>query len=134
MQDYNYLHTNCFEITVELSMVKNPRESTLSTEWNNNKNALLEYMKWVHKGVKGTVTDADGKPIPGASISVFDNVANKQIDHIVRSNAPFGDYYRILIPGTYSVTVSASGYQSATSRVTVTSGNAAILDFTLSSN
>ena len=53
MQDYNYRNTNCFEITLELSCVKYPRESKLQRFWNDNKNALIEYMKQVHNGIKG---------------------------------------------------------------------------------
>ena len=47
MQDYNYLHSNCFEITVELSCCKYPPSSELTQEWNNNKEALLAFMEQV---------------------------------------------------------------------------------------
>lgn len=44
MQDFNYLATNCFEITLELSCEKFPSASRLEQFWNDNKNALLEFM------------------------------------------------------------------------------------------
>ena len=47
MQDYNYLHSNCFEITVELSCCKYPHSQELTTEWDNNREALLAYMEQV---------------------------------------------------------------------------------------
>ena len=47
MQDYNYLHSNCFEITVELSCCKYPLASQLATEWDNNRESLLAYMEMV---------------------------------------------------------------------------------------
>lgn len=47
MQDYNYLHSNCFEITVELSCCKYPPVSRLPIEWLNNKESLLAYMEQV---------------------------------------------------------------------------------------
>ena len=53
MQDYNYRHTNCFEITLELSCIKYPSETLLPKFWDENKNALMEYMKQVHVGIKG---------------------------------------------------------------------------------
>ena len=47
MQDYNYLHSNCFEITIELSCCKYPHRSELAKEWENNREALLAYMEQV---------------------------------------------------------------------------------------
>eukprot|EP01091_Cochliopodium_minus_P020757 TRINITY_DN9174_c0_g1_i1.p1 TRINITY_DN9174_c0_g1~~TRINITY_DN9174_c0_g1_i1.p1 ORF type:complete len:463 (-),score=79.98 TRINITY_DN9174_c0_g1_i1:21-1409(-) len=129
MQDWNYLNTNDLEITVELSYSKYPAESTLETEWNNNKNALIEYIKFVHRGVRGLVIDqSSNKGICGAIISVFDHSRNATIDHKVKSNE-MGDYYRLLVPGQYSITVSATNYQQQTKTVFVTNPNASQLDF-----
>lgn len=47
MNDFSYLHTNCFEITVELSCDKFPHETELPQEWENNKEALLTYLEQV---------------------------------------------------------------------------------------
>lgn len=47
MNDFSYLHTNCFEITVELSCDKFPHENELPQEWENNKDALLTYLEQV---------------------------------------------------------------------------------------
>ena len=44
MQDFNYEHSNCFEITVELTCCKYPDGSTLVDEWNNNKESMLNYI------------------------------------------------------------------------------------------
>ena len=67
MQDYNYLHSNTFEITLELSCCKFPEPSTLPMFWKNNRKSLLEFMKQVHIGVKGTITDEQGN-CPGLSL------------------------------------------------------------------
>lgn len=50
MNDFSYLHTNCFEITVELSCDKFPHASELPAEWDNNKESLLLYMEQVRPG------------------------------------------------------------------------------------
>jgi hypothetical protein len=44
MQDFNYLSSNDFEITLELGCDKYPQASALRDEWENNKNALIQYM------------------------------------------------------------------------------------------
>ena len=47
MSDFNYLHTNCYEITVELGCDKFPSEEELYPEWIRNKEALLSFMESV---------------------------------------------------------------------------------------
>ncbi|KAM8732666.1 putative carboxypeptidase X1 [Acanthopagrus schlegelii] len=104
MNDFSYLHTNCFEVTVELSCDKFPHASELPIEWENNKESLLIYMEQVHRGIKGVVRDKDTEAgIADAIIKVDD------INHHIRSVAD-GDYWRLLNPGEYKVTVSAEGY------------------------
>ncbi|KAI6069781.1 putative carboxypeptidase X1 [Aix galericulata] len=71
MNDFSYLHTNCFEITVELSCDKFPHASELPAEWENNRESLLLYMEQVHRGIKGVVRDAETEQgIANAIISV----------------------------------------------------------------
>ncbi|KAG8004279.1 putative carboxypeptidase X1 [Nibea albiflora] len=104
MNDFSYLHTNCFEVTVELSCDKFPHASELPIEWENNRESLLVYMEQVHRGIKGVVRDKDTEAgIADAIIKVDD------IDHHIRSVAD-GDYWRLLNPGEYRVTASAEGY------------------------
>lgn len=47
MSDFNYLHSNCFEITVELGCVKFPPEEALYTLWQHNKEPLLNFVEMV---------------------------------------------------------------------------------------
>ncbi|XP_062841147.1 probable carboxypeptidase X1 [Trichomycterus rosablanca] len=104
MNDFSYLHTNCFEVTVELSCDKFPHASELPIEWKNNKESLLVYMEQVHRGIRGVIRDKEtGTGIANAIIKVDD------IDHHIRS-ASDGDYWRLLNPGDYQVMVMAEGY------------------------
>lgn len=47
MQDFNYLHTNCFEVTVELGCDKFPPEEELFIGWNENQEALITFLEAV---------------------------------------------------------------------------------------
>ena len=55
MQDYNYVHSNCFELTIEMSCTKFPVQSTLQSYWDANKVSLLTFMSQVHTGIKGFI-------------------------------------------------------------------------------
>ncbi|KAL0868000.1 hypothetical protein ABMA27_008658 [Loxostege sticticalis] len=124
MQDWNYLHTSDMEITLELGCYKFPPEGDLPTYWQHNKNALLAFVEQVHKGVHGFVHSHIGSPLANATISV------DGIQHVVRTAAD-GDYWRLLLPGTYNVTASRHGYESITEEVTVPANGSISLNFTL---
>ncbi|XP_036264514.1 carboxypeptidase D isoform X1 [Pipistrellus kuhlii] len=125
MQDWNYLQTNCFEVTIELGCVKYPFEKDLPKFWEQNRRSLIQFMKQVHQGVKGFVLDAtDGRGILNATISVA------EINHPVTTYKT-GDYWRLLVPGTYKITASAEGYNPVTKNVTVKSEGAVQVNFTL---
>ncbi|XP_049576714.1 carboxypeptidase Z isoform X2 [Syngnathus scovelli] len=110
MSDFNYLHTNCLEITVELGCDKFPSEVELYPEWKRNKEALLKYVESVHRGIKGIVKDLDGNGIKDATIAV------KGIRKDVTTDEG-GDYWRLLTPGTHIVTATAKGYSRVSKRV-----------------
>ena len=124
MQDYNYIHSNCFEITVEQGCTKFPRGSQLESIWNDNKESMLAFIEEAHKGVKGFVLASDGSPVSGATISVVGR------DHPV-SSAKDGDYWRLLVPGDYVLKVSADDHQTATASVKVPTEGAVSHNFTL---
>ncbi|XP_045928993.1 carboxypeptidase D isoform X2 [Micropterus dolomieu] len=125
MQDWNYLNTNCFEVTIELGCVKYPMAKDLPRYWEQNRRGLLQFMHQVHRGVKGTVSDIrDGTGIPNATISV------QEIDHNV-TTARTGDYWRLLTPGTYSITATAHGYKPLSTYATVSKDGVEVVDFRL---
>lgn len=136
MQDFNYINSNTFEITLELSCCKYPalKDNVLEKEWDNNREALLAYMEQVmrenhrsyrlsfvfqsHLGIKGFIRDAQVRTgISGALIQI------EGILHPIRS-VQSGAYWRLLLPGLYNITVTASGYFPETKyNVSVTNGN-----------
>ncbi|XP_059586278.1 carboxypeptidase N catalytic chain isoform X1 [Alligator mississippiensis] len=124
MQDFNYLYTNCFEITLELSCNKFPPQEDLEREWLANREALVAFMEEVHQGIKGMVLDENNNGIVGAVLSV------QGIGHDVTSGDQ-GDYFRLLLPGTYAVTASARGYQPQTVSVTVGPAGPSLVTFQL---
>ncbi|CAN9502634.1 unnamed protein product [Ophioblennius macclurei] len=126
MNDFSYLHTNCFEVTVELSCDKFPHASELPVEWENNKESLLVYMEQVHRGIKGVIRDKTTKQgIAEAIIRVEDH------NHDIRSAAD-GDYWRLLNPGEYQILALAEGYFPSMRRCSVgMEPRPTICDFTL---
>jgi hypothetical protein len=75
--------------------------------------------------ISGTVTNSAGAAISGATVSYSGGSTT------ATTNSS-GGYSLSVVPGTYSVTATASGYQSTTqSNVTVSSGNATTANFTL---
>lgn len=128
MQDYNYLNDGILEITLEVSCCKFPMASDLEGFWTTNKDALVHYLMEVHRGVKGLVTDENNNPIQGAQL------------HIVwRESAPFktfkhGDYFRLLMPGSYTIQAKASGYTVTRRDFTVVDGQVTQLNIQMSRN
>lgn len=126
MQDWNYRYASCNEVTLELSNTKTPTQSTLPTFWENNRESMLAYMESVRIGIRGLVTDGcTGEPVY-AKVTVAGNAQPVYTDPDV------GDYHRMLLPGSYTVTISAPGYQSTTlTDVNVGSGLATQQDVAL---
>ena len=126
MQDWNYVWMGCNEVTIELDDDKWPPYSKIAGLWDDNRDSMLAYMEWCHRGVRGLVTDgASGLPLE-ATVRVIG------VDHDVFTDPDVGDYHRILLPGTYGLRFAADGYHDQTIHgVTVGSGDATRLDVAL---
>jgi len=124
MQDYNYVRSNCYEITVELGCRKFPSESELAGFWEDNKKPLLKFIGMANKGVRGFVKDESGNPIKGARVSVGDR------KHDIHSSDD-GDYWRLLVPGTYDIEAHAKGFKTEIASIEVPNGDSAVVNFTM---
>ncbi len=108
MQDWSYEWRKELHITMELSNTKWPPWNQMDTFWNNNREAMLKMMEQVLEGVHGVVTDAvTGEPLR-ATVNVLETGRE------IFSGVEHGDYYRLLLPGTYTLTFDAQGYEPQT--------------------
>ncbi|XP_072483774.1 carboxypeptidase M-like [Notamacropus eugenii] len=114
MQDYNYIWAQCFEITLEVSCCKYPPEENLPDFWNKKRDSLISFMKQVHLGIKGQVFDVNKNPIPNVIVEA------KGRNHICpfRTNK-FGEYYLLLLPGSYTINATVPGHKTILKQVTI---------------
>ncbi len=124
LQDWVYANNNTMDITVEVSEIKWPNSSSLDSYWNMNQESMLTVLEFVQKGVYGLVTNEQGTPLE-AVIDI--NTSGTDI----KTDPQVGDYHRVLLPGTYTLSVYADGYQTATANITVTSNSAIQQNFVL---
>ncbi len=126
MQDWNYRYAGCNEVTIEISNSFAPTYSTLDAMWENNRESMLSYLETVFWGVSGVVADAyTGEPV-SARITIEGNT------QAVSTDPETGDFYRMLLPGTYTATIEAAGYHTMELDATVAdTGSAPFLNVAL---
>ncbi|KAK7391212.1 hypothetical protein VNO78_19624 [Psophocarpus tetragonolobus] len=126
MQDWNYIHAGCFELTLEISDNKWPSAAELPILWRYNKMSMLNLVaSLVKTGVHGRIySSGDGRPLPG-SITV------SGINYTVKAGKTLGDYHRILAPREkYIVVATMPGYKSKNTTIWLDEGPVT-LDFVL---
>ncbi len=120
MQDWSYVWHGGNELTLEVSNTKWPASNTLSGHWDDNRESMLAYLERVHEGVRGIVTDATTGAALAATVTVDGNGFPTYTDPAL------GDYHRVLLPGTYTLEVSATGYSSVLLPGVVVTAGAAV--------
>ncbi|XP_028171649.1 carboxypeptidase D isoform X2 [Ostrinia furnacalis] len=126
MQDYNYLWHGCMEITLEISCCKYPPAHELHKYWLDNRESLIKFLAEAHRGAHGFVTDESGNPVERASIRV------KGRD-VAYHTTKYGEFWRILLPGTYRLDVAADGYLPQEVEFIVVDSHPTLLNVTLHS-
>lgn len=126
LQDWTYRYLGQIATTVELWNTKRPAASTLPARWNANRQSMIDYAEAAQWGIHGIVSDVNtGAPLL-AKITLAGNTQPAFTDPDV------GDYHRLTLPGTYTVTVQAPGYLTRTfSNVVVGHDGSARLDVRL---
>ncbi|KAJ8770100.1 hypothetical protein K2173_011182 [Erythroxylum novogranatense] len=110
MQDWNYIHAGCLELTLEISDNKWPIADELPTLWEYNKMSLLNLIASVAKiGVHGRIFSSNsGTPLPGF-------ITIKGINYTVAEGFLITI---ILAPGRkYEVMATMPGYKSKTTSI-----------------
>lgn len=110
--------------TMEISMDKQPPGPQIQYYYDINEPAMIEMIRYSGYGVSGTITDASSG-LPVAATIYVDDFYPCYNDPVE------GDYHKYLLPGNYSVTVTANGYQPLTQEVVVSSNTSTELDFAL---
>ncbi|MBN2425802.1 MAG: T9SS type A sorting domain-containing protein [Calditrichaceae bacterium] len=125
MQDWSYHFKDNFEVTVELCDSLQPAAYKIKNIWRDNSTALFNYIRQVHSGIKGIVTDSLQQLPLAARIDVLET------EKPVYSNSISGEYYRLLEPGSYNVCFSAYGYLPKTFQVEIDTISPLVLDVEL---
>ena len=111
-QDFMTYYRRCRETTIEMSNTKLVSSSALPTYWDYNRSAFITYMEYALKGLYGKVHDEDGNFVY-AEIEVVG--LDKNIDNSsVYSDSTTGMFYRMLLPDTFDIKVTANGYATRT--------------------
>lgn len=92
-----------FELTLELGCLKFPAASALEGLWQDNREPLIRYIEQIHRGVHGFIRSSISTPIGGAAVTLND------VTHVTKSTT-LGEYWKLVTPGRYNISVEASGY------------------------
>jgi hypothetical protein len=126
MQDYNYWRFGCYETTVEISCCKYPRASALNSIWLENQRSLIEYLKIANRGIRGVIKFTNGQ------LAVNLTVKFGTREPYFKTNK-YGEYYRILLPGTYKLDLMLNCTQLYSTQVIIPAGTGLVeLNITLS--
>jgi len=106
-KDFQYGSLGNVGWSIEISLEKQPPLAQISYYYNANKPAMMAMIDQCGRGVSGMITDSvTGEPVR-ATIWV-NNYFPVYTDPVV------GDFHKYLLPGTYTLSVMANGYQSKT--------------------
>ncbi|HOK50266.1 MAG TPA: M14 family zinc carboxypeptidase [Bacteroidales bacterium] len=128
-QDYVTYFMRGREVTIEIDKDFITPETKLDQLWQANYRSLLAWMSFALQGVRGIVTDSlTGKPI-AAYIAV---TGHDEASAMITSDSARGVFFRLLLPGNYSFSITCPGYRTRTfESIKVCSGTYTYLNVSL---
>lgn len=118
--DWSYGSRSSIDWTIELAGYN------IEEVWGKNRDAAITLLGHTNEGIRGHVTDADS----GDPIEALINI--EEIGYVSYNDPLLGDYHRVLLPGTYTVTFSSPGHLDSTVYgVDVNPSGATVLDVAL---
>ena len=109
-QDYMNYYGRGREVTIEICTTKLTPAAQLPNYWNYLYRSFLNFIENTYYGIRGTVKDASGNPIKALITVTSHDSENTQI----YSDSLTGSFYRMIAPGTYSVTFAADSFVTKT--------------------
>ena len=119
-QDFMTWELHGREVTIELDDQYITPAAQLTLLWENNRRSLLGYLENALYGIHGMVRNAKTHaPVPAkVFIAAYDKDSSQ-----VYSDTLTGSFVRMLVPGSWNLTFSATGYRDTTiNNITVTYG------------
>ncbi|MCD4773706.1 MAG: T9SS type A sorting domain-containing protein [Bacteroidales bacterium] len=118
-KDSNYGIMGSISWSMEISYNKHPPTSQIMMYYNYNEPSMIAMIEYSGYGLQGTITDANTGDTVQAIVYVE--------DYFQTYNDPvIGDYHKYVLPGTYSITVSANGYETQTINNVVVTDNTSV--------
>ncbi|XP_040355080.1 carboxypeptidase M [Ixodes scapularis] len=124
MPDYTYIQGGCMEVTLELSCCKYPLAYQLRRFWLDNVKSLLRLLEESHRGVRGIILDDAGYPVKNARLMIKGR-------YMPFRTSDRGEYWRILLPGRYTLMASSPEHNDLEVPMEVVEGQTTIVNMTL---
>lgn len=112
MQDWNYVVANCMELTLEVSENKWPHESLLSSMFEDNRKAMIDFiLRSAHGGFTGVVYGIQSSRKIKENIPIAATIRIGASELNTTSDRKTGRFHRPLAPGRYSAEISAVNFK-----------------------
>uniref|UniRef100_A0A0N5AL08 Peptidase_M14 domain-containing protein n=1 Tax=Syphacia muris TaxID=451379 RepID=A0A0N5AL08_9BILA len=116
MQNWNYINSNCIELTFFLHCQQISSSNTLRQLWDMHKYSLINYISQIHQSLNGYVRNRNtGLGIQGVEV----NVKGSGKPVYSQNN---GAFFRLLNPGTYTVLFTHPLYVTVKQQFKITAG------------